>query len=209
MCFCTHEFLAKKHPKAHTRGQTWNNDTTPIIHVISVEIILILLIEVCEAFWNRKDLPFSLETNVQTWTQSTLLALLPHRLFAARFASPSEVQLAIQTVAAVVLDIPAERSFLLCGVAANSSMSVTHRLIPGGAISAQPLTGMHVHTVSHCLNPTLSLSLSLSFSCHTSYLSPPLCLCFTFPGFLFSCSQAIKGSEEYYHLGTILTLWLG
>lgn len=143
----------------------------------------------------------------QLWTVSWCNSLIPHCL-AVPYGLIQEVQLMAQALVVVILDIPSKGCcILVCAMAANSSMSVTHRLIPG-ALSVLSLSQACMYT----LRPTLlillsplplsrSLSPSSSSACN-SCLSPLLCLCFTFPVLtpLFSAFFAIKGGGEYYHL---------
>lgn len=111
----------------------------------------------------------------------------------------------IQALVVVILDIPAEGCIILCGMAVNSSMSVTHRLIP------QALSVLsHSQACMYTLCPTLLIpptSLSL-LAAPPIYLSCSPCALPFLPSLLslFSAFHAIKGSGEYYHLGTILSL---
>lgn len=72
-----------------------------------------------------------------------------------------------QALVVVILDIPSKGCcILVCAMAANSSMSVTHRLIPG-ALSVLSLSQACMYTLRPTLLillflPSLSLSLSLS-----------------------------------------------
>lgn len=88
------------------------------------------------------------------------------------------VQSVILAQVVVILDTAAEGCILFCSVAVNSSMSVTPLTHPKGAISAQPLTGMRVHTVSQLPNPSLTFSspprLHVPSCLHLLFISPVL-----------------------------------
>jgi len=86
------------------------------------------------------------------WLRS--LPVIFHTL-AGHCALIRSVQLVILAVVVVIPDIPAEGCFLLCGMAVNSSMSFTHRLIPR-ALSVLSLSQACMYT--QC--PTLLIHLS-------------------------------------------------
>lgn len=101
----------------------------------------------------------------QLWTVSWCNSLIP-RCFAVPYGLIQEVQLMSQALVVVILDISSKGCcILVCAMAANSSMSVTHWLIPG-ALSVLRLSQACMYT----LRPTLLILLFLlSLS-----LPPPL-----------------------------------
>lgn len=100
----------------------------------------------------------------QLWTVSWCNSLIP-RCLAVPYGLIQEVQLMSQALVVVILDIPSKGCcILVCAMAANSSMSVTHRLIPG-ALSVLSLSQACMYT----LRPTLLILLFLP----SLSLSPP------------------------------------
>lgn len=105
----------------------------------------------------------------QLWTVSWCNSLIP-RCLAVPYGLIQEVQLMSQALVVVILDIPSKGCcILVCAMAANSSMSVTHRLIPG-ALSVLSLSQACMYTLRPTLLillflPSLSLSLPLLLCC--------------------------------------------
>lgn len=125
------------------------------------------------------------------------------------------VQSVILAQVVVIPDTAAEGCILFCSMAVNSSMSVTPLTHPKGAISAQPLSGMRVHTVSQLPNPSLYLFLPLphfSFPPAPLYLSPPILPLLLLSPLFLPCyqrqqrvlsprSHPLRGKPDHTHEG--------